>query len=375
MPRSNHRHATNLNKGGAAPAPKPVPSAGRTPRIVLASPAGEQRDAVVAALKARGCVTAVADSTSEAAQRLEEGAADVVVVDDGIAGPAWDLLSDLKRAKLGRIAVIRHPSQEDATRVARMRVHQVLTAGLGDATALALACIELAQRVRAARKRRAERARLSRRLQKLRRAHTELMRQMGVVCSSFGDNCRTIADQLHRVALGAEFNALIRQELELEGLLRTTLEYVLKKAGSTNAAIFLPSTSGDYSLGAYINYDLPRDSAETLLEQLANVLAPACEVQRELTIAKSAKELGVDELGGDHWLGDSAFGIRACWSDDECIAVLAIFRDRRNAFPESMIPSLSVITDLFGAQLARVIKTHYRHKPKEEWGASDAAAA
>ena len=42
-----------------------------------------------------------------------------------------------------------------------------------------------------------------------------------------------------------EFTGLIKQELDIENLLRTTLEYVLGRSGPTNAAVFLPTTSGD----------------------------------------------------------------------------------------------------------------------------------
>ena len=42
-----------------------------------------------------------------------------------------------------------------------------------------------------------------------------------------------------------EFGGLIRQELDIESLLRTTLEFVLGRCGPTNAAVFLPTTSGD----------------------------------------------------------------------------------------------------------------------------------
>ena len=71
------------------------------------------------------------------------------------------------------------------------------------------------------------------------------------------------------VTLASEFNSLIRQELDLESLLRVSVEFILGKSGPTNAAVFLPAASGDYSLGAYVNYDCPKDSAEVLMDQLA----------------------------------------------------------------------------------------------------------
>ena len=79
-------------------------------------------------------------------------------------------------------------------------------------------------------------------------------------------------DQMKNIALASELNTIFRQELDLESLLRTVLEYTLRKVGSTNAAIFLPSSTGDFTLGAYVNYDCPRDTAETLLDHLADIL-------------------------------------------------------------------------------------------------------
>ena len=40
----------------------------------------------------------------------------------------------------------------------------------------------------------------------------------------------------------AEFGAVMNDELDLEHLLRKTLEFLLGKVGPTNAAIFLPGT-------------------------------------------------------------------------------------------------------------------------------------
>jgi hypothetical protein len=192
--------------------------------------------------------------------------------------------------------------------------------------------------------------------------------QIRTLCAGFADAARQWAAGTELASLRAEFNALVRQELELESLLRTTLEFTLRRVGPTNGAIFLPSSCGDYSLGAYINYDCPKETAETLLEQLSGVLAPACEHRRELTLAARTAELGVPGLDDQVWLADAAFAVRACWREEECIAVVALFRDRRTPFAEAQRASLTAITDLFSAQLARVIRTHHRHKPVEQWG-------
>jgi hypothetical protein len=342
----------------------------------LVAECGAGRDDLVGALTAAGLLITTDGECSAALNRVTTKAPDVIIVDEALGEPVWTLLADLSRFNVGRVLVLRSNDAEHAARAIRLGVHDIVIAtGEADPAAVLRAAAfarAAGERLRAKAR---SRSRLRRRVQALRDGHTQLLRQVADLASGVAGTCRTLGEQMQRVAMGAEFNAMIRQELELEGLLRTTLEFVLRKAGSTNAAIFLPSSSGDYTLGAYINFDLPKDTAETMLGQLANCLAPACEPCRELRVFPAAADLGADGLDSDHWLGESTLAVRACWSDRECIATLAIFRDHRHPFTEDAKPALDVIADLFSAQLARVIKTHYRGKPKEEWGAGDAAAA
>ncbi|MEL7472664.1 MAG: hypothetical protein AAGK04_05040, partial [Planctomycetota bacterium] len=82
--------------------------------------------------------------------------------------------------------------------------------------------------------------------------------------------------------LGAEpheddLDEALSDVLDVEIALRRVLEHVLDRIGPTNAAVFMPDSSGDYSLGAYVNYDRPKDSAEVMLDHLAGVIAPRFE--------------------------------------------------------------------------------------------------
>ncbi len=73
--------------------------------------------------------------------------------------------------------------------------------------------------------------------------------------------------QVKEAAMASEFRTLVRQELEVEGLLRTSMEYLLSKCGPTNAAVFLDNGEGRWTLGAYVNYRIPRGSISTALER------------------------------------------------------------------------------------------------------------
>jgi hypothetical protein len=238
----------------------------------------------------------------------------------------------------------------------------------GDCVELSIIAARLRKRVREQRDQSRRLSRLRRRCGKLEASRRELLRQIGGLCDGVMTTYQSVAKGMKLNTLAAEFETIIRQDLDIEGLLRTTLEYSLRKIGSTNGAIFLPNSCGDFTLGAYVNFDLPRDTAETLIGQLADTLAPGCEQCRQVVIASHACQLGIQSIDPDHWVGDQAITVQACWQDNECIAVVAFFRDPKTPFAEDLRATIAMIGDTFGRQLARVVRTHHRHKPKEQWG-------
>lgn len=168
-------------------------------------------------------------------------------------------------------------------------------------------------------------------------------------------------------SLASEFATIVRQELDIEGLLRTVLEFLLPRTGPTNAAIFLPGSSGDYALGAYVNYDVPKESCEILLDHLASTLAPKFEGETGVVSLQTREQL-LRRLGSDaEWLDDSGVVAMSCRDGNECLAVLVLFRDRRTPFTTTQVEMLSTVRGLFASQLSRVIKTHNRHLPKHKW--------
>ncbi|MEO1512936.1 MAG: hypothetical protein AAFU70_12760, partial [Planctomycetota bacterium] len=142
--------------------------------------------------------------------------------------------------------------------------------------------------------------------------------------------------------------------------------------GSTNAGVFLPGHSGDWSLGAYINFDVPRDQAEPMLDELASTLAPAF-AGRAGVARLETPEAFEDELGeSSHWMGGRAALVRSCdeaarvgSSEPETLAVIALFRSARAGYSERDERTLGVAAELFGQQLSRVIRVHHRAGPSD----------
>ena len=166
----------------------------------------------------------------------------------------------------------------------------------------------------------------------------------------------------------SDFGAMVRQELDVETLLRQSLEFVLQQGGPTNAAVFLPGTTGDYALGAYVNFSCPKDTAEVMLDHLANVAAPRLEHIRELAHCRTPGAIREAIGDGSHWVEDGEMVAFTCRSGGEALAIFVLFRDRTNPFSDHFRKILSKIAPVFGEQLARVVRIHHRHLPHDQWG-------
>ncbi|MCA9310940.1 MAG: hypothetical protein KDA21_07030 [Phycisphaerales bacterium] len=198
-------------------------------------------------------------------------------------------------------------------------------------------------------------------------ARREMSDRVSSLCDDLVDAYNDLAEQMTHVTLATEFRSLVQQELDVEALLRTTLEYMLNKTGPTNAAVFLPTGHSDYSLGAYINYDIPRETVDMLLDHLADVIAPRFAGEKELILCRTDGELA-RWIGDDAtWLSGSHLVSLTCLRNDEPLAVLTLFRDGHNPFPEDVIERFRVMSDIFGEQLSRIIRIHNRMLPEDQW--------
>jgi hypothetical protein len=168
---------------------------------------------------------------------------------------------------------------------------------------------------------------------------------------------------MQQVVKTSEFSAHIGDELDLEQILRRTLEYLLQKVGPTNAAIFLPTTGDEFTLGGYVNHDCAKQGADMILQHLADVVAPRLSRQTELLHITDNQSM-TRWIGDDAaYLADSAFIGFSCRHDEETLAVLIMFRDEAKPFPPEVLDECGAIAPLLGDYLARVIRIHHRHVP------------
>lgn len=165
---------------------------------------------------------------------------------------------------------------------------------------------------------------------------------------------------LSDVELTAEYRELLRQELDLEDLLRVGVEYLIGKTGATNAAVFLPGSDGDWSLGAYVNYDCPRSVAQPLLDRFASDVCPELARVDELMRFEDSSDF-VESLGlGTTTLATSQIVAWPCFAKTDCLAVFVLFRDAKRGFGDELATVIDCMRTVFAEQIATVLRVHHR---------------
>ena len=195
-----------------------------------------------------------------------------------------------------------------------------------------------------------------------------------------GSDEMAVDDDNQRVAMCSEFRTLLRQELDVEDLLRTALEYLLVKTGPTNAAVFLAGGDGRYGLGAYVNYEHARRTVEPMLQRLADDACPRLSDEEDILRFEDAVEFIQDCELDNPVDGDVEMIAVPCRHEGECLAIMYMFRGGDAAFSDRVGADLDALRSILAEQLATLIRIHNRmedawpDEPAEEDDWDDMAA-
>jgi hypothetical protein len=101
---------------------------------------------------------------------------------------------------------------------------------------------------------------------------------------------------------------------------------------------------------------------------MANVIAPRFEGVADMMHLTDRKSLDKYISDDAEWMGDADVIGFCCQHAQESLAIFLLFRDRKTPYSTTLVQQLATVRDLFAAQLAKVIKIHHRHLPKNKWG-------
>ncbi|MCL2647403.1 MAG: response regulator [Phycisphaerales bacterium] len=227
---------------------------------------------------------------------------------------------------------------------------------------------------------------LSRRNQRLRqvckqlnKARHDISRQVDLLCNDLVRAYQDMAVQLNLTQISVDFAQAVGDEIEVEGILRKTMEWVLQKFGPINAAVYLADADHRFALGAYLNLDTRADAdlinaiGDTIVRQ-ADGSAHALAVQNDHTLAELFGEQA-RPLMGRAWLSVPCYTIAS--KSRECLAVLVLFRHPPNtadsppqsnegAFGESVRGMIEAIAPLLGEKIEQAIELYHRMHPEED---------
>jgi len=305
---------------------------------------------------------AYARSLTEARAHLTDNSIDIAIINPSLPdGNGLELAAEIDKSRrvTSTILIGDKPSAESAMKAIRV--------GASDFIVKPFDIKDADERIRKVfakqhkSRDQAQRVRRLRRLcKKLNQARMDVSNQVDILCNDLVTAYQELAGQMQQVVQASEFGAVIRDELDLEHLLRKTLEHLVEKAGATNAAVFLPSSMDEYTLGGYVNYDCTPESADMLLQHLADVVAPKV-AQREDILHITDNQSLAHMLGGDAaFMVDSHMLSFACRADNESLAIVTLFRDGSDPFDQTVLDTAEAVGPLLGEALARVIRIHHR---------------
>jgi len=172
-------------------------------------------------------------------------------------------------------------------------------------------------------------------------------------------HCET-KKKMQQVAIGAEFQALVSQELEVESMLRTALGYMLTRVGAMNAAVYLREGDVDWGIGAYINYDRQPEQFQSLVDTLGSTVCHTLATEENIKHFTNG-EAFADTMGIDpfDFSGNEVVSY-GCYAGDRCMAVVVLFRDNSRSFNTEAMDTIETLRTIFGQQLETILKIHRR---------------
>ncbi len=332
-------------------------------RVLIVGGSRVERDLLLGQLAPRVAKCTAAATGGRAREMLaaeetpNDGRLIVVVHSDLADGPGLGFVESLSRERrpIAAVMISRRGDVDEAVAAMQAGAADLVPPGLGG-EAMTRRLEDAAERVR-----RDDLAALCRRVG----AQRPGSNMVAVRDDEMGDTSEV--NGMQKATVAEEFSSLVRQELDIESLLRSVLEFVLDKIGATNAAVFLPTSSGEYNLGAYVNYTCPKDTAEVLLENLAATAAPALEDERRVLRISTEAQLHRVLGDGAEWIEGSEAIAFSCRHEDECLAAVVLFRDESQPFGAGAEALCEMIRTTLADQLARVIRVHHRCGTKSWW--------
>jgi len=355
------------NTGASQPDHKSTMPIVEGPATVLVVAADDAfTGSVISRIRDAGHRCETATTLDEARTALQSGEFDLVLLEAFLESNALSLITEA-RTGCPWIRVIAWSNQPnpDAT-------IEAIRLGATDYLHLPEGLEELPTRIsqavsqgRSHRQREKKLQRLMEACETLRASKDEMSEQVDVLCSDLASAYRNIKDQMSTVEMTTEFRTLISQELDVEDMLRTTLEYILKKIGPTNGVVHLREAEGEYGIGAFVNYEWQDRNIMPSLEKLGDLLCGPMQSEDGLMKFEDAESFAHHDGVDASLFEDAEIVSFTCNRNDTCLAIVTLFRNSSTPFTDEMAGMLDALRDILAEQLGRILRVYKRSA--SEW--------
>jgi hypothetical protein len=242
---------------------------------------------------------------------------------------------------------------------------------------------QLAERVKTALENQDRLARGDRKIERLRGAVRKLSaarktvaKKVDLLCNDLVGAYGELSRQVDTVRTAEDFRKLCIAAKDLEQLLCHAMDWIMRRAGFSNIAVFLATdeqaegaeNAGAFQLGAYVKYTLA--SNPEMIEALKEgILSRASrEGFVRMTAEESEKSLTAGELR--HLRGQAVVAAN-CTYLGESLATVILFRDGASPFTTEDADTFRAIAPVFALALAGQVRSSPQQASDAEHGEDD----
>lgn len=182
--------------------------------------------------------------------------------------------------------------------------------------------------------------------------HT-VSKRVDVLCNDLVAAYGELSRQVDTIRVEESFRKVLNSSSDLEQLLCHAMDFILRRIGYCNVAIWLAAEDEGYELGAYMKYTIPGDAPLTgalrrgalpLVQRQNFVRLTADEIQQKLTPDEGKFLRGQTLMGAD------------CTYLGESLATWVLFRDQSTPFSDDDMALLQAISPVFAVCLAGIVR-------------------
>jgi FixJ family two-component response regulator len=301
------------------------------------------------------CRVVVASSLKEAKKMMASESVEVLVTDVHLPdGDGMSLLAALhdRQPTSSAIVITGKPSVDGAI--------SALRGGAVDFVPKPFSATQIIERVRLAIERQADAFKRERRVDRLRDAVRRLnesrkmiSKKVDLLCNDLVGAYGELSGQMDVLRYEEGFRKHVHGAEDLEQYLCHAMDWLLRKVGYSNVAVYLAADDGAFQLGAYMKYTIAGEAVVT--DAAKRVLVPMAAKStlihlsgKELTDRMTSKEI-------EQFKATDILGVN-CTYLGESLASLIFFRDERAPFTEDDVKLLKQVSPIFALELAAIVR-------------------